>query len=138
MKAQLKIEAIGDNINQISAFFTRMTDDMVPGLGTMTFGGKPFRYWCARIVGFDPVYKYCREFIRPKKDYSQANSKGSRGVWLYFLLESGFVYEAKSSKRRFFCEVNTDGNVVDVSKEYVDEWISEHSELVCSKLPDNE
>lgn len=128
MKASLKIEAIGDDVNQICKLYTRMANDALPGLGDMTFGGAPFRYWVAEITGYDPKYKYARTFLKPKKDYSQANSKGSRGVFLYFLLESGKIYEAKTSKRRYFCIVDEDGNIVEVEKEYVDQWLNDHSE----------
>ena len=127
MKAQIKIEAIGDDVDQTLRFFTGLTNGLVPGLGDVTFG-KPIKtYWVAQITGVDLKYKYARTFIRGKKDYTHANRKGSRGVFVYFLLESGNVYEAKkSSKRRFFCIVDNEGDIIEVDKEYVDQWINDH------------
>lgn len=131
MKAQIKIEAVGDDVDQMLRFFSTMTNDLVPGLGDMTFGtnnGKPKpSYWVAQIIGVHPVFKYERKFIKGKKDYSQANRKGSRGVFVYYLVESGNVYEVKrSSKRRYFCIVDEEGSIQEVNKEYVDQWINDH------------
>src|SRR5262245_32437940 len=108
MKAQIKIEAIGDDTDQLLRFFTSFTNELVPGLGDMTFGGKPKpSYWVAQITGVHERFKYERKFLKGKKDYTHANRKGSRGVFVYYLVESGNVYEVKrSSKRRYFCIVD--------------------------------
>lgn len=127
MKAQIKIEAIGDDVDQMLRFFTGLTNEMVPGLGDVTFGKPAKTYWVAQITGVDLKYKYARQFLRGKKDYTHANRKGSRGVFVYYLLESGNLYEVKkSSKRRLFCIVDDDGDIIEVDKEYVDKWINDH------------
>lgn len=138
MRASLKIEAVGDNVHQALCCYRAMANEAVPGLGDVTFGKSPFYYWAAKITGQDPVYKYRREFLKPKKDYSLANSKGSRGVFLYFLLDSGFVYEVKTSKGRYFCTVTDDGDIEEISKEQVEQWINEHSESTCLTPPEAE
>lgn len=126
-KAQIKIEAIGDDVDQLLRFFTGLTNALEPGLGDVTFGKPKKSYWVAQITGVDPKYKYARTFLRGKKDYAHANRKGSRGVYVYYLLESGNVYEVKkSSKRRFFCIVDDEGDIIEVDKEYVDQWINDH------------
>jgi hypothetical protein len=51
------------------------------------------RPWVAEIIGIDPRYRFARNFVECQIDYSQANGKGSRGVFLYFFVEVGRVYE---------------------------------------------
>jgi len=138
MKASLKIEAIGDNVDQEMRLWRNIINMSAPGLGDITIGKPIYSYWVAQISGHDPKYKYARQFIRGKKDYTLANSKGSRGVFIYYLLESGFVYEVKSSKRRYFCVVDEEGNIIEVGKEFVDQWIKDHSESVLMMQPGKE
>lgn len=135
MKAQIKIEAIGDDTDQLLRAYANFTNSLVPGLGDMTFGtnnGKPKpSYWVAQITGVHQVFHYERKFLKGKKDYTYSNSKGSRGVYVYYLLESGNIYEVKSPvswKRteRYFCIVTEDGEIQRVNKEYVDKWIDDH------------
>lgn|SRR4030067_966599 len=131
MKASLKIEAIGDNTDQELRFYRNLTNSLVPGLGDLTFGEVKKGYWVAEIVGHDPKYKYQRIFLKGKKDYKKANSTGSRGIYLYYLLESGHVYEVLKpvswkNSSRFFCIVTDEGNIVEVNKEFVDQWISKN------------
>ncbi len=131
MKASLKIEAIGDNADQMCRFYRCLTNSMVPGLGDITFGKSFKSYWVAQITGFDKQYKYQRVFLRGKKSYKYANSKGSRGVYVYYLLESGNIYDVRDPslrKERYFCTVNGDGDIIKIDKEEVDQWINEHSE----------
>ena len=129
MKAYIEIEKIGADVSQIMRLYTNIANDAVPGLGTMTFGKDPFSKWVAKITGFDPKYKYAREFLRYKKDYTRANNKGSRGVYQCYLLESGFVYEVKGKKgHRWFCEVDDEGNINEITGKEVDQWIKNHSE----------
>lgn len=131
MKAQIKIEAIGDDTDQLLRSFTKLTNSMVPGFGDMTFGNPEPSYWVAQITGVHVKYKYERKFLKGKKDYTHANSKGSRGVFVYYLLESGNLYEVLSPvswkrSERYFCIVTEDGEVERVDKEYVDQWIKDH------------
>ncbi len=139
MKASLKIEAIGDDADQMIRLWMNILNEGMPGLGDMTFGKPLHSYWVAQITGHDPKYKYARQFIKGKKDYTHANSKGSRGVFIYYLLESGYVYEVKkSSKRHFFCLVDDEGNIDEVDKDYIEQWIKDHLELTPTKLQGSE
>src|SRR4030042_1894631 len=54
--------------------------------GTVTYP------WVARITGTDPHFGLARQFVRCTKDYSEANSMGSRGVRGFYVLDSG-IYE---------------------------------------------
>lgn len=87
-------------------------------------GRKP---WVARIEGLDLKYKYKRNFVEGKIDFSEANSKGSRGVYLYFLVEEGQLYEVfyktswqKSVKK--FC-VWLDGKEVPLTAKEIPQWL---------------
>lgn len=120
MKGVLKLEAIGDNTYQLAK-----------GLSPIFGPGPKRNYWVAQIIDFTES-NYVRDFIRPKKDYSKANSVGSRGVFLYYILESGKVYEVSeplswSRTQRFFCKVGLYGEIIKIDAEEVAQWIRNHS-----------
>jgi len=90
-------------------------------------------YWVAKICGFDNKFGYAREFIRGKTDYRNTNSKGSRGVYIYFILDSGYVYEIFQpitwiKSKRWFGLVSENGDVVEINKEDVNQWLKNHLE----------
>lgn len=114
MKAILEIEAIGDGNDQQIKLYSRVANLAAPGLGG--YFKCPASYFVAQIIGRDPKYKWSRIFLRGKKDYSRSNSKGTRGVYIYYELESGSVYDVKKpvswkNTDRFFCFVDDDGNI---------------------------
>ena len=133
----MEIELIGDNVVQMCKLYRNTTNGLVPGLGSLTFGCPPSG-WVAEITGFDDVYKYKREFLRYRKDYSRANSKGSRGVFAEYILESGKVYDVRSNKNRYFCTVNEQGDIVKIQETEVKEWLKNRSESTSSQQPDSE
>ena len=129
MKAILKIEAINHEVDR--------EIDMVAGLFYACglkelYGEKPKKkYWAARIAGPDPKYKYKRVFLKPKKDYSKANSKGSRGVYFVYMLESGNIYDVSEpvswkNVDRYFCKVSEDGAIIKITEENVKKWLKEN------------
>lgn len=129
LKATLKIEAIGQNTFEYARFIEGILK--YGGLGGLLGYPKP-HYWAAKITGRDPKYGYARSFLRPKIDYAKSNSAGSRGVFLWYIFESGEIYEVSSPvswkrTRRYFCMVTEDGDIVEIGKEEVEEWINEHS-----------
>lgn len=82
----------------------------------------------AEITGTDHKYGFDREFLRGRKDYSKANSIGSRGVYLWYILESGRYYEVKertswSGSDRYFVKVTMGGDIERVSKSEVEHWL---------------
>jgi len=135
MKAFLELELIGDNVVQEYKFFRNMTNGMVPGLGTLTFGSMPPSAWTAEITGFDDKYKYARHFLRFKKDYSRSNSKGSRGVYAEYILESDRIYDVRNNKNRFFCTVDNDGNIKKLTEDEVITWLKSRLELTSTQRP---
>lgn len=138
MKAFLEIELVGDNIRQEMKLWTGVTNMIIPGLGDATFGKYPPSGWVAEIIGFDKKFKYQRQFLRFKKDYSRANSKGSRYVYAEYILESGKIYDVKDNKRRYFCTVNENGDIITLIEPEVIEWLNKVSELTCYQQQNNE
>jgi len=81
----------------------------------------PYPCWVAEIKGFGKKYHYDREFVPGKNDYSKANSKGTRGIFCWYVLESGHVYEVKeptswSRIERYFCRVSDEGEIIKISE----------------------
>jgi hypothetical protein len=127
MKNIIEIELIGDNVDHILKMFRDMTNELSQGYGDATFGGTPKSGWIAEITGFDPKYHYSRLFLRYHKDYSRANKKGSRGVFAEYTLESGRIYDVKDGDRRYFCNVNDDGDIVRMEESEVIAWLKSRS-----------
>lgn len=85
------------------------------------------RPWVAKITGRHPVYRYNREFMRGRKDYSRSNSVGSRGIYLYFYLEDG-IYEVNervswTTTKRYFVRAEC-GEYEEIEKEEVEECLN--------------
>lgn len=127
MKAFLEIELRGDNIRQSAKIAQYIGNEIMPGLGSSIFGIPPSG-WVAEITGFDDKYKYNRQFLRFKKDYSRTNSKGSRGVYAEYILDSGKIYDVKEHKDRYFCTVDDGGNIIKLTEEEVIECLKVRSE----------
>lgn len=116
MKANLKIEAIDYGSRQVQKIWGRIVDEAMPGT---RFGSglvmKP-RNWVAEIIGKNQKYGLERVFLKGKVDWSKANSKATRGVYLNYMLESGRIYDVSKptswrSTERFFVTVDHEGNI---------------------------
>jgi len=108
MRAVLRLELIGDNLYTYRQFIQERNEryerDILKGMAHPRL--KP---WVARILGPDPKYGLKREFIYGQRDYTFANSVGSRGIYEYFALTPG-VYEVNErltwkKARRYFIRV---------------------------------
>lgn len=90
------------------------------------------RAWVARITGFDPRWKFAREFLRGQKDYTRASSTGNRGIYLVYFLETGYyeINERVSWKhsRRYFAEVVDDDLLIELSREELEDCLKGISE----------
>lgn len=88
------------------------------------------RPWVAEVTGRSRRYGYERRFVKPKVDYSGANSAGTRGVRYWWTLESGHLYQARyrtdwsMAATVRYLTVTDEGDVVDVPREEVDRWVS--------------
>jgi hypothetical protein len=129
MMAVLKLEIIGDNYLQ---HLKLIEQGKVPQphlkkyIRLLKYGRKKFRPWVACLRGLDEKYGFAREFIVGMRDYSQANSIGSRGVFEYFALGNG-LYEVNECvrlgrARRYFIKVE-DLEITEITREEVEEWL---------------
>lgn len=116
MKATVSSEWVGKDL-----------DDLASQIGERAIR-KP---WCAKVslnrLGFS------REFIKGKIDYTKSNSKQSRGVMVWFVLQHGYVYELKrnlswKSSKRIFMRVLENGAIEEGSKQDAEKWLSNPSE----------
>lgn len=125
MRALLRIELIGENIRREARNIVNDLSLAVGREAAEAFMGKdPSRPWVARIDGLDPRYGFARTFVHGVRDYSRANSVGSRGVWECFALEPG-IYEVKHPvswrrTRRYFISVTDDGSYHEINREEVE------------------
>lgn len=139
MKAALCLEYVGESGDAQIALYSGKLDGIAPGLGGAAFGCKnPRKPWVAEIIGYHGKYGFERTFLSSKRNYSRANSSGSRGVELWFVLESGKVYEVKApqswrSVDRYFCRVDDDGDIIRMSKDEVGAWLRKAWESASSK-----
>lgn len=149
MKASLGIEAIGYETYQKSkalqaaiangranpAELHRTLADMrrsfqrpAPGDGV----SRP--WWVARITGASSRRGWHYEYLQPSVDYTNANSVGTRGVMLYFILESGQVYHVQHTPSwgrtaQYFCRVTQDGDIEEITREDVLAWLQSPKSL---------
>ncbi len=128
MRASIGIEHIGADMG---------IREMSPNIRRLLGKIAPVRAWVAQIVGIDPHYGYKRVFLRGKYDYTRANSVGSRGIFVFYMLESGHIYEVSdpiSWKRinRYFCTVSQVGDIIQISKEEVNAWLKNGAVLSAS------
>ena len=111
MKAVIALEIIADNY--YAYLQAKKRGEAIESRSAEKYGellGRDkARPWVARITGLCATYGLKREFIRGQKDYSRANSIGSRGIYEYFALDSGIyeVHERTTWKktRRYFIRV---------------------------------
>lgn len=127
MLAVLELEIIGDNYYASKRAGGEAEAKEARYAAIM--GRDKTRPWIARLIGLDPQYGFKREFIKAQqKDYGRANSIGSRGVFLYFVLPSGLyeVHERPTWKRtrRYFIRVE-DEKITEIEREEVAQCLSE-------------
>lgn len=123
MRAVLKLECIGDDSRQYLRLGKGIiTETLGAGMAEAVVGKIPAACWVAQITGTDPKFKFQREFMQGKKDYSESNSVGSRGVYLHYFLDDG-IYEVKEQvswnrSRRYFLRV-TEGQTEEIAEDEV-------------------
>ena len=113
MKTAISLELIGDDFNEAIA-------SILPSCVSR-------RPWVARMLGLDADFGFKRRFMQGRKDYSRANSVGSRGVYMVYVLDPGLyeVYDFVSWKRdrRRYLWVDNQGRKEWITKEDVTEWL---------------
>lgn len=91
--------------------------------------------WVSEITDFDKKFKYKRVFVNGQWDYSEANSIGSRGIFVYYHLEENKIYDVKSQTSwnnfdRYFCQIKN-GEIVKITEKEVDEWVKDMLVEMC-------
>lgn len=81
----------------------------------------------AEITGMDRKYGLEHEFVESKRDFSESNKKGSRGVMLWFVIDEESIYEvfrfrSWSRSERYFARW-IDGAEIRMSEEEVEKWL---------------
>lgn len=122
MIVTLRLEAVADHLADMNAAVKHRPElrRRIPvRLWKYTYGPAR-RPWVARITGVGPDGRLEREFLDGQKDFSEANGIGSRGVYYYYHLHPGSVYEVQeilswTKERRYFCRVDG-GKVVEISR----------------------
>lgn len=126
MRYVLKLEAIGDNQTAYLRQYLKQERPNQFGyreLQAFKFGNKTLTPWVSLITGITKRGFFEREFAEGQRDYSQANSVGSRGIFIYYALKPGIceVNERISWKRarRYFLHVISDELAEEMSREEV-------------------
>ena len=125
MRAILKIELIGDDTRWgVHHIYSQVIKQVGRTVANALFGSERPPYpWVAKITGTDKRYGFARVFMQGNRDYSRANSIGSRGVYVYYPLEPG-IYEVNQQLtwhrwQRYFLVVDKDANKQKVTKDVV-------------------
>lgn len=128
MRAVIKLEFIAENYHAYKRSATNAHK------GTERYGeylGRDqSRPWVARITGRNGRFGFARTFMQGQIDYSQSNSTGSRGVYLYYALPDG-IYEVNGRTswrgvRRYFIMVEG-AEYVEIEKKEVEQWVQQQA-----------
>ncbi|MGW2416905.1 hypothetical protein ACWCV5_32725 [Streptomyces tubercidicus] len=73
---------------------------------------------------------FLRRRLKAKADYTHANSRGTRGVWLFWTLTCGPLYQARyrtdwaDEWHERYLTVAADGRLLDVTEQEVRAWLA--------------
>jgi hypothetical protein len=131
---QIKIERIGDDERWLSSRKNKkeklemFLQHRIRNPKTITNNGKS-RAWCAKIVFAqnESIYIFKRIYLNANISYLESNSVGSRGVFAFYNLEEGNVYEVNSPLNwkhddRYFCRIENN-ELIRMTKQEVLEWL---------------
>lgn len=119
MKASFRAEYIGFQPSEEARF------RQIGALREMERRNRP---WVAELTGLDELGQFQRRFVTAKRDFRTANSRGSRGVWCFWTLDAGGLYETRyrtswNDWHHRFLAVNEHGEIVDVTEQKAREWL---------------
>lgn len=127
MKATIGLEHIGANIyNDMRAL-----DETFAALGfrvDMT-GEYPYRGPAVAEMYRDGAGDLHAHWLAGKRDYTRANSKGSRGIKVWYTLEENRLYWVREPRSwrhvaEYYAAVTPEGGVYYLSEEEANEWLS--------------
>lgn len=124
MRAVLRLELIGDDYFYAKRHNTWSFDKILRYMRRLGSDKSPS--WTARITGIDDKSQPVREYLQGQRDYSEANSTGSRGIFVYYALPPG-IYEVSDryhwrKVRHYFCRVEGT-EIIEISKDEVIECL---------------
>jgi hypothetical protein len=135
VKSTIGLEWYGESGEAKRRIFSGILDQALgKGVGEAIFGkGWTRRPWVAEITGPDERFGFSRRFLESKLSRTNANGSHTRGVDLWFVLDSGRVYEVKHSvswtrSDRYFCTVTDSGDIKRITKSEVEQWLNDRSE----------
>lgn len=104
----LRLESIGDDSRARLREYRRRKCDIDMKMLFRCLSLEHRGPWVAEIVGIDGAGKPIRIFLWGQKSYRTSNGVGSRGVYFYYHLEPGKIYEVQAPRTwtrvdRFFC-----------------------------------
>jgi hypothetical protein len=129
VKATLALEFIGADSADWLNTMTKQFNQLAPGFGDRFIGRSRSGPWVAEIIGRHPKFKLDRKFLPSNRDYTRANSKGSRGVYLWYILESNHLYQVNArvswkNSERYFCATTESGELYYLTDGEADEWLN--------------
>lgn len=139
---EIRLECIGDDIAQAMRGFEKKADALAPAerghqwqrlfkAARTSSWPEPF-VW--RIVGVNERGHFTKERVRGRKDYTHANSVGSRGVYLWYTLVRGEFYRIQSipswKRARVFYAVATADGYGEMTEQEVYACLSDGSVLM--------
>lgn len=132
MKATLSLEIIEAAAAGKQRLLRSLAESVTPGLGGALVGRISGRPWIAEILGRDEKFGLSRRFLPANFDYKNANAVGTRGARMWFVLETGRLYQVHKRQswrrsRRYFCTVNDEGDIVECDDEEVGQWLNARS-----------
>ena len=132
MKAHLALEWIGYDLDTQLARTDRFLARLSGANDGREIKGLSKRPWVAEITGPSERFGFERRFVEGMIDFKNANSKGSRGVELHFVLESGRIYEVRhhgswKTESRYFCVITEDGDIEEVEEAWAKDRLTSTS-----------
>jgi hypothetical protein len=127
MKGTIRLELIGANTYDSIRSFERML--AMIGARTSPEDRISSRAWVAEL--YRDIHGGLRySFLTGKRDYSQANSKGSRGVMVWYVLEEDKLYlvsapQSWKCNEVYYAAVTPRGDIARLSKEDAEQWLKE-------------
>jgi len=110
----IRLESIGDDQRARMREFRRGRIDMRASDIVRAAGLEHRGPWVAEITGLDDAGRMAKRLLWGQKSYAEANGIGSRGVYFYYHLEPGRLYQVQVPRtwarvERYFCRGDAAG-----------------------------
>ena len=124
MKSIIKLEAIGDDF-----YFNKNKMEFREYLRYMQkLGPDKSKSDVFRVTDYKNDFIYKR--LKPIREYSEANSIGSRGIYLYYIVDDGpyFVVDRYQwNKVRKYFVIANNGVITEITKNEAIEWLTKNT-----------